>query len=675
MWLYASTVFLSAFLLFQIQPMIAKWLLPSLGGSAAVWTTCMLFFQAFLLLGYIYSDWLTGRLAFKIQVALHTCLLAASILLLGLGLGPRSGAVWNPIGANHPIVEILAALGRAIGLPYFVLATTTPLIQFWYARGYDKALPYRLFALSNLASILALLAYPVLVEPYLALRHQFQVWSWAYLLFVLLYLVSAFRSWRTACVPRAFPVADSCGLVAAPSWDLKLLWMLFAGCACILLLAITNYLTQNIAPVPFLWVVPLGVYLLTFVFCFNDDRSSSTNWWRWLAGLTLAGLSLVLFKGHVGGLILTVSIFVTGLFICCMFCHSELARRKPHPRFLTSFYLMIALGGALGGVFVGLIAPEVFNGYFELPAGMVLCALLLLHVRRESTPARHLGNLALVAFAGFLVCMRVLSFTSGTRLMTRNFYGSLRVSDMKIPGPKASLRLLYHGSILHGVQFLLPQFRRQATAYYGPGSGVALAIESLSRNRARVGVIGLGAGTIATYGRKGDYYRFYEINPLVIQVANTEFDFLRDSAGQVDVVEGDARLALEHEPDQQFDVLVLDAFSGDSIPIHLLTREAFTTYFRHLKPDGLLAAHVSNQYLDIGSVVERQGLEFGKQSIVVESPGDIENRSLPAIWVLLGSSQGLRENPCLKTLSGSPAPKPAADVWTDEYSNLFRVLK
>ena len=674
MWLYASTVFLSAFLLFQIQPMVAKWLLPSVGGSAAVWTTCMLFFQAFLLLGYLYSDWLAGRFAFKIQIALHTCLLAASALMLGLGLGPQSGTVWSPAGSDHPIITILAALGWSIGIPYFVLATTTPLIQAWYARGREKALPYRLFALSNLASIFGLLAYPVLVEPYLSLRHQFQTWSWGYLMFVILYLVSALCSWQSARGTSASAAADVDAMPQEPSWDLRFLWMLFAACACILLLAITNYLTQNIAPVPFLWVLPLGVYLLSFVFCFSDDRSFNTNWWRWLAGPTLAVLGIVLFKGGVNGLILTVSIFVAGLFVCCMFCHSELARRKPHARFLTSFYLMIALGGALGGVFVGLVAPLVFNAYFELPAGTALCALLVLHVRRESTSTRHLANLALVAFAGFLACMRVFSYASGTRVLARNFYGSLRVSDMAIPGPKQSLRLLYHGSIVHGVQFLLPQFRRQATSYYGPGSGVALAIESSRRSGARVGVLGLGAGTLATYGRAGDYYRFYEINPLVIQVANTEFDFLRDSQAEVDVVEGDARLALDREPDQQFDVLVLDAFSGDSIPIHLLTREAFTTYFRHLKPDGLLAAHVSNQYLDIGSVVERMGLEFAKQAVVVESPGDNESRSLPAIWVLLTSSHAFLDNPRLKGFT-SPASKPAADVWTDDYSDLFRVLK
>lgn len=530
MWLYASTVFLSAFLLFQIQPMVAKWILPSLGGSAAVWTTCMLFFQTFLLLGYLYSDWLVRRLAPKIQFTLHSGLLVASVLILGT----RPTEVGDLASAPNPIPGILALLGRSIGVPYFLLSTTTPLIQAWYARRHEKALPYRLFALSNLASILALLGYPVLVEPYLSLRHQFQAWHWAYLLFVLFCLVSALRSWRAAGGPAA-PAPDGSACVAPePGWDLKLLWMLFAACACILLLAVTNHLTQDIAPVPFLWVLPLGIYLLSFVFCFSDDRWSNTNWWRWLIGPTLAGLGVVLLMNQVGGLILTVSIFAAGLFVCCMFCHSELARRKPHSRFLTSFYLMVSLGGALGGVFVGLSAPLVFNGYFELPAGMALCALLALHVVRKSASPMHLARLALVAFVGFLVCMEVFSRASGTRLMTRGFYGSLRVRDREIPGPKRSIRLLFHGSVVHGVQFLSPQFRRQATAYYGPESGVALAIECSRKSSARVGVIGLGAGTLASYGRKGDYYRFYEINPLVIRVANTEFDFLRDSEAKVE---------------------------------------------------------------------------------------------------------------------------------------------
>jgi SAM-dependent methyltransferase len=671
MWLRACTVFLSAFLLFQIQPMVAKWMLPSVGGSAAVWTTCMLFFQMVLLLGYLYSDWSVRKLARKAQFALHIVLLLLSVPLLLM----RPTAIGDLAGGSNPVPGILALLARSIGVPYFLLATTTPLIQAWYARGNEKALPYRLFALSNLASILALLGYPVVIEPWLSLGRQFRVWSWAYLLFVVFCLVSALQSFRAAGERTAPGSDDLAGPAREPDWNLKLIWMWLAACACILFLAVTNYLTQNIAPVPFLWVLPLGVYLLTFVLCFNDDRWANTNVWRWLVGPTLAALGLVLLKNRIGGLILTVSLFAATLFVCCMFCHSELARRKPQGRFLTSFYLMVSVGGALGGVFVVLIAPLVFTGYFELPAGMAFCAILALHLLRRTASPMHLVRLALVALAGFLVCMRVFLLASGTHLMTRNFYGSLRIEDKQVPGPRGPIRLLFHGSIIHGVQFLSPQYRRQPTAYYGPESGVGLAMECARKNCERVGVIGLGAGVLAAYGRKGDYYRFYEINPLVARVAGTEFSFLRDSQARVDVVRADARVALEREPGQHFDILVLDAFSGDSIPVHLLTKEAFATYFRHLKPDGVLAAHVSNQYLDIRSVVERLGLLFDKRTIAIESPGDSESRTLEALWVLVTSDRSVLENPRLKAASAPPAFRPGAQTWTDDYSNLFQVLK
>ena len=671
MWLYACTVFLSAFLLFQIQPMAAKWMLPFVGGSAAVWTTCMLFFQIALLLGYLYSDWSVRKLAPKAQFALHILLLLLSLPILVL----RPTAVGDLAGGSNPIPGILALLARSIGVPYFVLATTTPLIQAWYARGHEKALPYRLFALSNLASILALLGYPVLIEPYLPLGCQFRVWSGGYLLFVLFCLLAALRSFRAAGAPAVPGLDDSAGPALEPGWNLKLIWMWLAGCSCILFLAVTNHLTQNIAPVPFLWVLPLGVYLLSFVLCFNSDRWANTNLWRRLVGPTLAALGVALLKNRIGGLILTVSIFAAALFVCCMFCHSELARRKPQARFLTSFYLMVSLGGALGGVFVGLIAPLIFTGYFELPAGMALCAILALHLARRAASPMHLAKLALVALAGFLVCMKIFSLASGTRLMTRNFYGSLRIEDLQVPGPRESVRLLFHGSVIHGVQFLPPRFQSQPAAYYGFDSGVGLAMQCARKDNQRVGVIGLGAGTLAAYGRKGDYYRFYEINPLVARVADTEFSFLRDSQASVDVVLADARVALEREPGQRFDILVLDAFSGDSIPVHLLTREAFATYFRHLKPDGVLAAHVSNQYLDIRSVVERLALLFGQRTIAIETRGDLESRTLEALWVLVARDRGVLENPRLRAASARPALRPGVAIWTDDYSNLFQVLK
>lgn len=671
MLIYAVTVFLSAFLLFQIQPVIGKWILPSFGGSAAVWTTCMLFFQVVLLLGYVYSDWSVRRLTPRRQVALHLGLLVVSMLALAW----RPDVIAAGSGGEIPILRILALLWVSIGIPYFTLATTTPLIQAWYAQGHQTALPYRLFALSNLASILALLAYPVLVEPYLPIRRQFQAWGWAYFLFALFCLWSALRN---KPMSAGHPAAEADGLDSAsrkPGRGVQLVWMALAACASVLLLAITNHLTQNVAPMPFLWVLPLGVYLLSFVLCFDGTRWINKAWWRILIGPALLTLGVVLLKNNVGGLIPTVAILTVALLLCCMFCHSELARLKPHPRYLTSFYLMVSVGGALGGVFVGLIAPVIFNGFYELPVGMVLCAILALHVWSNDASPRRLANLVVAAFAGFLIFPKVFSLASDTQLMTRNFYGCLRIGEIDASDPRRAIKVLYHGSIIHGAQFVAPSLRRRATTYFGPETGVGLAIASIRNRSIRVGVIGLGAGTLASYGRKGDYYRFYEINPLVIDVARNEFSFVRDSEATVDTVLGDGRLALEREAAQGFDLFVLDAFSGDSIPVHLLTKEAFAVYFRHLKPDGVLAAHVSNRYLDLKSVVERIALLFGKDAVAIESGKNSESRALAAVWVVVTSDRSLLERPQLRAAGVRSRVKPAAVAWSDEYSNLLGALK
>jgi SAM-dependent methyltransferase len=668
MWTYACTIFLSAFLLFQVQPMIAKALLPMFGGTAAVWTTCMLFFQTILLLGYLYSDRSVRLLTPKLQAGTHSALLAVS----GITLSMWTGTVRDISGGRSPFLGIVALLAVSVGLPFFLLSTTTPLVQAWYARGHKAGLPYRLFALSNLASIVGLLGYPVVVEPYLSLRRQFQVWSWAYFVFVLLCLFSALRSLKAKV--QSEPASESFGPASAPDWDLKLTWIALAACASILLLAVTNHLTQNVAPVPLLWVVPFGLYLLSFVLCFESDRWANLPCWRWLVGPTLVGLGLVLVTNRIGSLILTVVIFAVALFVCCMFCHSELARLKPHSHFLTSFYLMVSVGGALGGIFVGLIAPMVFNAYFELPVGMILCAIVALQVTRDTHSFKHLARLVLVGFTGFVICIRLFAAFSGTRVMARNFYGSLSVRD-EFPSSAPAFRILYHGSIVHGVQFLPPQLQAQPTAYYGRDSGISLAIENSRRPGMRVGVIGLGTGTLATYGRPGDDYRFYEINDLVVKVAQTDFTFLRDSAAKVEIVLGDGRIALEREPSQNFDVLAVDAFSGDSIPVHLLTKEAFAIYFRHLKPNGILAVHVSNRFLDIQSVVERLSAFLHKDAAVIHSPGNPDDRTIEASWVLVAREGSLPEKLRAKSGSTPIAANSGAYIWTDDYSNLIRALK
>ncbi len=664
MWLHAIAVFLSALLLFEIQPVVGKWILPSFGGTAGVWSACMLFFQLVLLLGYVYSDWSVRRLSPKRQVSLHLLLLAASAVAVAL----RPVSV--PYGAAlTPVLLILWVLAITIGLPYFVLSTTTPLIQAWYARTHGAALPYRLFAVSNFASMLALLAYPLVIEPNLPVRGQFRVWSAAYGVFIVLCGIAAMRARRGGGAPAEARQAAS---GAAPRGHEKAMWVALTACASMLLLAVTNHITQDVAPMPFLWVVPLVLYLLSFVICFADERIARQNWWRHLIGPALVGLVIVVYRHNVGGLAPTVAALSCALFVCCMFCHSEVARSKPAPAHLTSFYLMISIGGAAGGLFVGLIAPLAFAGFYELPVAMAVCAILAFGAHR-AYPAPKLMRLSAVAVIGFVVSLQVLAYTSGTRLMARNFYGSLRVVDVDPADRDTGVRVLFHGNILHGAQFLNHEYRAQPTAYFGPASGIGLAIEKTRKPGMRVGIIGLGAGTLASYGRKGDYFRIYEINPLVAEVAAREFSFLRDAGAAVDIVIGDGRLQLERETGQKFDLLIVDAFSGGSIPVHLLTREAFGLYFRRLERAGMLAVHVSNQYLDVGAVVERLAAEYGRPAVPMDSGGDVHSRTLPARWILVPCGDS-KFPPSAKAASASPPPQ-RGRVWTDDYSGLFGILK
>ncbi len=680
---YGATIFVSAFLLFQVQPIIARLILPWFGGSAAVWTTCLLFFQTLLLGGYLYAHWLVGRMGARRQWAVHATLLAASLLTLPI----VPAASWKPSGVENPTLQILGLLAVSLGLPYFLLSATSPLIQAWYARSYHGVLPYRLFALSNFASLTALLSYPVLVEPFLATRRQAQIWSGGYAVFVVLCIAAAIRG--RASDPAA--PADGQGETgddAAPGWTLHVLWMLLPACASALLLAVTNYLTQDVAAIPFLWVLPLSLYLLSFVFSFD-----ASGWYRralfypLLAG-ALGFISYQLMQDEfIGGLRVTVTAFAAGFFVCAMVCHGELARVKPHPRHLTSFYLMISVGGALGGVFVGLVAPYVFPAPFELPIALLATALAALWVlyRDTSSPLCR-GRMfpvwvVLVGLSGGLCGVlwnAVHEWTANTRVLARNFYGGLRVRDEGEPGSIEAMRKILHGAINHGQQWLDAGRSRRPASYYCEDSGAGLAIASAARRSGdRVGIIGLGAGTLATYGRHGDYYKFYEINPLVLDIARREFTFLKDSQARVDVVLGDARLSMEREPPQAFDVLVVDAFSGDSIPVHLLTREAFALYFRHLKPDGALAVHVSNRYIDLRPVVRMAAAELRKTAREIDTDEEDEDRSgcFGATWVLMAGGKEYFDQPTLAGAAIPLAESPKMRVWTDDYSNLFQLLK
>jgi hypothetical protein len=688
-YLYALTIFLSAFLLFQVQPLIAKLILPWFGGAAAVWTTCLMFFQVALLLGYLYAHGLIRIFSVRQQTRIHLALLAASLLSLPI----LPSAAWKPAAAGEPVLGVLLLLTVTVGAPYCLLASTSPLLQAWYAREHEGTNAYRFYALSNAGSLLALLSYPVLVEPYISAHGQAAGWSVAYALACVAGAgVTLFRG-------SAIQVERSPEAAATTPWAVRWFWLALPACGTALLLAVTNHLSEDVAAVPLLWVIPLSLYLLSFVLCFEGRRWYRRDLFLRLLAVALGGMAYALQPEFVNvSLILLIPLYCLGLFVCCMVCHGELARLKPHPSQLTSFYLMVSLGGALGGVFVAVVAPHVFSGYFELHVALGACAVLVLAAlhRDPQSPfyrARWqpawlvVVGIALLLNLGLLVGVR--KQIADARVIVRSFYGVLRENDFEAPlapqlqeqashlgEAQATRRKLLNGTIQHGLEFMAPELRRLPTAYYGPDSGAGLAIRVAGeRGAVRVGVIGLGVGTLATYGRPGDRYTFYEINPQVIELAQRDFYFLRDSAAKVDIVLGDARLSLERQAPQGFDVLAVDAFSGDAIPIHLLTREAFELYFLHLKPEGVLAVHVSNNYLNLRPVVARAAAWFNKPAILVVNEDDKASGIYRSSWVLIAGHADFFEAPEIKRAA---TPLPSAThvrLWTDNYSNLFAILK
>ncbi|HUQ91830.1 MAG TPA: fused MFS/spermidine synthase [Bryobacteraceae bacterium] len=684
MLIYACTIFLSAFLLFQVQPVIARMILPWFGGSAAVWTTCMLFFQTVLLLGYLYVYWTVRYLNPKRHAHLHIGLLLASMALLPINPGVR----WKPQGDSNPSVEILLLLAACVGAQYFLLSTTSPLLQSWYARRGKGALPYRLFALSNLGSMLALVTYPALVEPYFSSRVQGTVWSVAYVSFVALCAATAYITTRrvTAFKESAIDISGGEQAPAPPSIGTQVLWIALAAVPSALLLAVTNHLTQDVAAIPFLWIVPLVLYLISFILCFDADGWYRRPVFMILLVPALGGMAYLLHTGteDINMKVLLVA-FSAAFFVCCMMCHGEMVRLKPHPKYLTSFYLMLSIGGALGGLFVGLIAPYVFIFQFEFPIVLVLCGFLAV-VALVSDPRSQFfddwtswtvilmvsGVLALSVFCGRTVRRNIGNY----KVVTRNFYGTLRVREEGKNGEWGAYRTLLHGAINHGEEWMHPQRRLDPLTYYCPASGVGLAIRTRDIGRSqKVGVFGLGAGSIAGFGRPGDTYKFYEINPLVMNLSRSQFFYLPESRGKTEVVLGDARLSLEREPKQNFDVLAVDCFSGDSIPVHLLTKEAVQLYFDHLKPDGILAVHVSNRYLDLEPVVERISTLLGKVTLQVEAEEDEEGNCFSSTWVLVASRPEVFQTGIFRGAGRAVAPSPKLRAWTDDYSSLLSVLK
>ena len=673
MLLFALTTSLSAFLLFSVQPLIAKQIVPWFGGTSAVWTLCLVFFQSLLTAGYAYSDW-TTRLPARRQAALHIGLLALSLFSLPIVVGDR----WQPAGGEEPSWRILALLGATIGLPYFLLSTSTPLVQTWFARRFPGRTVYRLFALSNLASLVALVGYPFAIEPWLRTRVQAYVWSAGYAAFAVLCAASLVVSLRHAPTPRLERESDAESpdpAVLEPRTSHSVLWFALPAMGSWLLLAVTNHVTQNIAAIPFLWLLPLALYLATFIISFDHDR-----WYRRavvvgpMLTLLVACARLLPDSDLDPNIRIAIPLYGAGLFVCCLFCHGELARLKPPPRDLTRFYLMMSLGSAIGAIAVGVVAPRIFDGYWELGLGLTFTALLAAVALRRVFVLVPLAALGVAGACTYYDYAERQQYRDGAHLLLRSFYGSLRTLDLRFPDVPDDMRQLIHGTIIHGEQAFAPEWRTAPTAYYGPTSGVGLALETMTHPGRRIGMIGLGAGTIAAYGRPGDLIRIYEINPQVVDVARREFSFLGDSAATIELALGDARLNLAREPPHAFDLLAVDAFSGDAIPVHLLTEEAMAIYLRHLKPDGVIAFHVTNHFLNLAPVVKRIAETNGLVSALIADGKDTET-TFKSDWVLV-----TRSHAWLQRDDIAAAAKPIDDIprlrpWTDDFNNLFQILQ
>jgi hypothetical protein len=691
---YPLTIFLSAFLLFQVQPLIGKVVLPWFGGSPAVWTACMLFFQILLLGGYSYAHFVSGRFSPKAIAAVH-----GGLLLLSLAYLPVTPALaWKPTGSELPILQILGLLVFTIGLPYFLLSTTGPLLQESFRRETGRT-PYRLYSLSNIGSLLALLTYPFVFEPRLTLRMQSLAWSAGYAAFVALCLWSAVafaRVWRMA--PQPSEKVETASVEARPTARTILLWLALAACGSLMLLATTNQLCQEVTSVPLLWILPLSLYLLTFIICFDHERWYHRNTFvLLLAGAVLLGC-YGMFKGNELPVEQQLIVYSTALFVCCMVCHGELVRTKPAPEYATLFYLMVSAGGAVGGILVAIVAPLVLRGYWEYPIGLLTTVALALFSPQAKSetrfqlprPAWIIGGALAVAFS---VAVGVIVFRRGQALQTtlestRNFYGVLRVNrEESLQHDNGPVRELIHGSIQHGFQFLDADKKNWPTSYYGHESGVGLAVDRHPRRQAeqpedralRIGVVGLGVGTMASYGRKGDTVRFYEINPEVIRLSDKYFSFLKDTPATVEVMLGDARITLERElaegKPNKFDVLVIDAFSSDSIPMHLLTKESVDLFLAHLNPDGMLCIHISNRFLDLESVVLGIAQELGWPCVLIDTQSDASRGLHASTWVILTQNYAFLNDQVVRKSSGSSFPNQGEPVlWTDDYGSLWQVL-
>lgn len=678
--LYGTTAFLSAFLLFLVEPLAAKQILPVLGGSSAVWLTCLVFFQTALLLGYLYAHWITTgprSLDLTFQRRTHQAMLSIAGVALGLGLAFGPGLS----SSAHPVATIFWSLIRTIGLPFLMLASTSPLLQLWLSRSESDAsgrpapVWFRLFALSNVGSLLALLAYPAVIEPHLTLKLQRVLWALGFCVFFIL-------SWlvlRTQTAPAKVAVSHEDD-ESESSPRFRWLWFLLPMAAAMQLSAVTAHLTINIAAIPLLWVLPLAVYLITFIFAFDRPVFYRRPIVVRLLVVMLASLGYALAKTDFSlPITLTVVFFLVECFVACFFCHGETYRLRPRRASeATLFYLLIAAGGATGTFLVGIAFPLLFAANYDLAiAFLVTSALALAATWRDGWAQRVLWATATALLFALSIAIH-LSYSRHSLVTMRDFYGSLRVTQANAPMQNAPIRTLLHGVIQHGTQIFSPELSHHPTTYYAADSGIGLALRFCCNDATRprkIGVIGLGTGTVAAFGQRGDQIEFYEIDPQVEPIARNLFTYLRDSPAKVTVVPGDARTSLASESPQGFDVLVIDAFSGDAIPLHLLTAEAVQLYLRHLAPGGILAFHVSNQYLDLAPELALLAENAHLQARDVITGSNAARGEFRSEWVLMTADAAFFDRNEIASLADPIYVKPHLRLWTDDYSSLLPILQ
>jgi len=751
MFIYALTIFSGAFLLFEVEPLMGKYILPWFGGSPGVWTTCLLFFQCALLLGYAYAHLGSRYLKPKVQAYAHWILLLIALYFLPI----TPSQAWKPTGAENPILRILELLTLNLGLPYILLSATGPLVQRWVSLAYPERSIYRLYALSNVGSLLALVSYPFLFEWLFSRNTQAYLWGKGLICFAICVWMCVYKLTKSATLKQETkrPKSEETETISLAH---KIVWVCFPALASILLLATTNKLCQDLAVIPFLWVLPLAIYLLSFILAFDHAWWYNRVIYIALLMVSLATVVALTFLDEEAPIFMQVIGYSGALFVACMFCHAELYQRRPSANKLTSYYLLISCGGALGGFLVAVVAPLVFKSYLELQLGYWLVSLAVCYVVIEANDKRSSWSSALGSITGFLLAISLMTladhngfwitdlfhgylsfikvnalsvgivvfvflgcfidFKTGwtkkwsprlalyplflasflgslfwTQLKTahvglidssRNFFGVLSVFEYKSEETADVYRVLQHGRIIHGIQFVEKSKALRQTTYYAQGSGIGLAINSLPKDKPRtLGLVGMGTGTLASYGRKGDLVKIYEINPQVLQIAQKDFTYLSQSAAHVDVIMGDARLSMENELKQnmspRFDLLALDAFNSDAIPVHLLTAEAFETYLKLLKPDGLIAVHISNRYFDLQPVVENLAKHFGLGCVMISDDNVPDWWIYETSWMIVGPKALLEHTPNLVARADQPetAKANALKLWTDDYTSLFKILK